>query len=276
MTATVLVNRSEISELEYFGLHNEFNSAGICDKQGRLLNMDVVGAPAGVTYTKSLQNDQKMVTGWESRAHRESWDPKSTAIEQGIESGVDHESRVSMAQSEETEQHSGTGTHGTKHRKHVSAERVLDRVKSARSQQPKNDQTGFRISSGGVSSRRGDAKKETQWSPKDAEKQRCCTAIAVAGRSPLGVSSFLGPRSTRGKPGGMKATFGGVHFVIGGWPTACEKEAQRTPQSNSVTQRASVRDDGGQEASQKQPARDPKLRSSRQTLASSVSSPCSD
>ncbi|KAJ6622490.1 hypothetical protein B0H10DRAFT_1944659 [Mycena sp. CBHHK59/15] len=28
MTATVLVNRSEISELKYFGLHNEFNSAG--------------------------------------------------------------------------------------------------------------------------------------------------------------------------------------------------------------------------------------------------------
>ncbi|KAJ6491202.1 hypothetical protein C8R45DRAFT_1073746 [Mycena sanguinolenta] len=144
-----------------------------------------------------------------------------TAIEQGIESGVDHESRVSMAQlciefsggekderksftNAETEQHSGMGTLGTKHRDHVSAERVLDRVKSARSQQPKNNQTEDivwwcgRIDLTRIieSSSRFDAKKETQWQPKDAEKQKCSTADS--GRSTLGVSLFLGPRRARG------------------------------------------------------------------------------
>ncbi|KAJ7101907.1 hypothetical protein C8R44DRAFT_746944 [Mycena epipterygia] len=52
MTATVLVNRSEISELKYFGLHNEFSSAVGWN------NMDFVEAPAGQRYTTSLQNDQ--------------------------------------------------------------------------------------------------------------------------------------------------------------------------------------------------------------------------
>ncbi|KAJ6536917.1 hypothetical protein B0H19DRAFT_1079317 [Mycena capillaripes] len=67
ITETVLVNRSEISELKYFGLHNEFNLVGTCNKQQRLLNMDIVEASAGQTYATSLQNDQKIVMRrWDS------------------------------------------------------------------------------------------------------------------------------------------------------------------------------------------------------------------